>query len=196
MGSVENSPVVTEKAMKANLSNEGGVDNTIRLIKNIMGTWILQRLRAEAGLTFDELEREAKNARLIGTFDATDERFLSPSSMTDEIKDALGVRLASYGELASSVYHSLALTYRKTIAELEEITGRAFSSIAIVGGGSKDDFLNSLTRDYTGRTVTAGPDEGTAIGNLLYQMIATGEINNTEKNDILRKSVRIATYQG
>lgn len=196
MGSVENSPVVNEKAMRANLSNEGGVDNTIRLIKNIMGTWILQRLRSESGLTFDELEREARKARLIGTFDATDERFLSHSSMTDEIKDALGVALASYGELASSVYHSLALTYRKTIAELEEITGRAFSSIAIVGGGSKDDFLNSLTRDYTGLTVTAGPDEGTAIGNLLYQMIATGEINNTEKNDILRKSVRIATYHG
>ncbi|HIS14142.1 MAG TPA: rhamnulokinase [Candidatus Ornithospirochaeta stercorigallinarum] len=195
MGSVEKNPVVNVKAMKANLSNEGGVDNTIRLIKNIMGTWILQRLRAESGMTFDELEREAGGAGLIGTFDATDERFLAPVSMVEAIKGSLCIGSATYGELACSVYHSLALTYSRTIAELEEITGRSFSSIAIVGGGSKDGFLNSLTRYYTGLVVTAGPDEGTAIGNLLYQMISTGEIDNTEKNDILRKSVGIITYQ-
>lgn len=194
MGSVEKEPVVDDEAQSANISNEGGTDNTIRLLKNIMGTWILQRLKEESGCTFDELEAGARDAELVGTFDATDSRFLSPQSMTETIKEALGIHSATVGELASVVYHSLAIAYRSTVAELGAITGRRFGSIAIVGGGSKDGLLDSLTAWYTGLPVTAGPAEGTAIGNILYQMISTGEIKREEKNEILRKSVGIVSY--
>ena len=195
MGSVEDEPVVNDKSMAANLSNEGGADGTVRFLKNIMGTWILQKLAEELDATFDELESEAKSAELLGTFDAADSRFLAPQSMVKAIEDALGCTSMTRGELAASAYHSLALAYKKTVAELEEITGRTFRSIAIVGGGAKDDFLDSLAARYTGLDVTAGPSEGTAIGNLIYQMIATGEIDIAEKNKILRKSVRIDSYK-
>ena len=195
IGSVEKAPVVSKTAMEANISNEGGTDGTIRLLKNIMGTWILQRLKEESGISFDELEESARNSKVIGTFDATDNRFLAPKSMTEAIKESLGTRTSSYGELAAAVYHSLALAYKNAIAELEILTGHRFSSIAIVGGGSRDDFLSSLTAQYTGLKVTAGPVEGTAIGNLIYQMVSSGEIKLSEKNDILRKSVDIKIYE-
>ena len=178
-------------AMKANLSNEGGVDGSIRLLKNIMGTWMLQSLSRELGVSFNELEEEARKVRYAGTVDASDSRFLAPSSMKDEIERALGHRTGSTGEIASVVYHSLALAYRTAVEELEKITGRTFRHIAIVGGGANDDYLTVLTAMYTEKEVTAGPVEGTAIGNLLYQMIATGELSREDKNEVLRRSVRI-----
>lgn len=195
LGCVEEHPHKGEEAKKANLSNEGGVDGTIRLLKNIMGTWMLQCLSKETGAGFDELESEARSAELPGIIDASDSRFLAPESMSDEICSALGCTDLSRGEIASAVYNSLAIAYRDAIDEMERITGRTFDHIAIVGGGSKDGYLNALTAMYTHRTVTAGPEEGTAIGNLLYQMISTGELRRENKNDVLRKSVKIDQYR-
>ena len=115
--------------------------------------------------------------------------------MKSEILAALGIDDCPIGELAASVYHSLSLGYKKAAEEMERITGRTFSHIAIVGGGSKDDYLNVLTAMYTGKRVSAGPDEGTAIGNMLYQMIAAGELDRNDKNDVLSASCRIARYR-
>ena len=195
LGCVENHPYRSEEAKNANLSNEGGVDGTIRLLKNIMGTWMLQCLSKETGATFDELEKEAREADLPGLIDASDSRFLSPESMKDEISKALGKENLTRGEIASAVYNSLAIAYRDAIEEMEKITGRTFSHIAIVGGGSKDGYLNALTAMYTHRTVTAGPGEGTAIGNLLYQMITAGELTRDRKNEVLKASVRMDQFR-
>ena len=195
LGCVENHPYRSEEAKNANLSNEGGVDGTIRLLKNIMGTWMLQCLSKETGATFDELEKEAREADLPGLIDASDSRFLSPESMKDEISKALGKENLTRGEIASAVYNSLAIAYRDAIEEMEKITDRTFSHIAIVGGGSKDGYLNALTAMYTHRTVTAGPGEGTAIGNLLYQMITAGELTRDRKNEVLKASVRMDQFR-
>ena len=160
-----------------------------------MGTWMLQCLSKETGATFDELEKEAREADLPGLIDASDSRFLSPESMKDEISKALGKENLTRGEIASAVYNSLAIAYRDAIGEMEKITGRTFSHIAIVGGGSKDGYLNALTAMYTHRTVTAGPGEGTAIGNLLYQMITAGELTRDRKNEVLKASVRMDQFR-
>ncbi len=194
-GAVVDRPYKGEDAMNANLSNEAGVDGTIRLVKNLMGSWMLQRLSKETGLSFDELERAARDSSPKGIVDVSDDRFLSPQSMKSEILAALGIDDCPIGELAASVYHSLSLGYKKAAEEMERITGRTFSHIAIVGGGSKDDYLNVLTAMYTGKRVSAGPDEGTAIGNMLYQMIAAGELDRNDKNDVLSASCRIARYR-
>ena len=194
-GAVVDRPYKGEDAMAANLSNEAGVDGTIRLVKNLMGSWMLQRLSKETGLSFDELENAARESSPKGIVDVSDDRFLSPESMKDEVLSALGVSECSIGELAAAVYHSLAIGYKKAADEMEKITGRTFSHIAIVGGGSKDDFLNVLTAMYTKKRVSAGPGEGTAIGNMLYQMIATGELDRNEKNDVLSASCRIVRYR-
>ena len=196
LGCVESEPRKDEAAMKANLSNEGGPGRTIRLVKNIMGSWMLQMLSKETGASFDELEKEAREVRRIpGFIDASDSRFLSPSSMKGEVEAALGVSGLSRGETAAVIYHSLALSYAKAIDEMESVTGRTFSHIAIVGGGSKDDYLNALTAMYSYRRVTAGPAEGTATGNLLYQMIASGELPAEKKNEVLRRSVMLTQYR-
>lgn len=195
LGSVEQGPVISEEAMKANLSNEGGVGRTIRLVKNIMGTWMLQELTRETGATFDELEREARESRPLGIIDVTDARFTKPESMAAEIEAAAGKKAESRGELAATVYVSLATAYRKAIEELESVTGRRFSHIAITGGGSKDNYLNLLTAMITRRRVTAGPSQGTAVGNLINQMIATGALSPSEKNDAIRRSVSLTGYR-
>lgn len=195
MGTIEKNPIITEESCQANLSNEGGTDGTIRLVKNIMGTWMLQMLRKETNAGFADLEKEARESKLIGIVDAADSRFLSPSSMSEEIEAALGKHANNRGELAAVIYHSLAISYAKAVVEFEQITKRHFNSIAIVGGGSKDEFLNTLTAMYTSKEITAGPSEGTAIGNLLYQMISTGEITLAEKNGILRKSILVNHYR-
>ena len=195
LGALVDTPVLTEDGMKANLSNEGGTDGTIRLIKNLMGSWMLQSLRRELGGTFDEIEQEAKAHLPVALVDVTDDRFLSPASMAKEIEDAIGKEGLSRGELASVVYYSLAEGYKKAVEEMSAMTGRAFDHLAIVGGGSKDQYLDQLTAMRTGLTVTAGPDEGTALGNLLYQMISTGELDAEDKNEVLKASVDIVAYR-
>lgn len=195
LGTLVKDPVRSEEGLKANLSNEGGTDGTVRLLKNLMGSWMLQSLKKEMGGSFDEIEKEARSVLPAGLVDVTDDRFLAPESMASEIKAALGREEMTRGEIASVIYYSLAEGYKQAVSEMSAITGRAFTHLAIVGGGSKDQFLNQLTAMTTKLTVTAGPDEGTAIGNLLYQMISTGELKAEEKNDVLKASVPIVTYK-
>ena len=195
LGTLVDEPVRSEEGLKANLSNEGGTDGTVRLLKNLMGSWMLQNLKKELGGTFDEIEKEARAVLPLGIVDVTDDRFLAPESMAKEVEKALGKENLSRAETASVIYYSLAEGYKQAVSEMSAITGRAFSHIAIVGGGSKDQYLNQLTAMTTGLAVTAGPDEGTAIGNLLYQMIAAGELEKEKKNDVLKASVDIITYK-
>lgn len=192
IGAVEKTPVLGRKAFEENLTNEGGAYGDIRLLKNIMGTWMLQCLRRECGRSFDEMEKAARETDPPGLVDPGDARFLSPSGMMEEICRALedaGYRTCrGWKECAAVVYHSLARAYADAASAIENATGRKFDHIAIVGGGSKDGYLNLLTALHTKKKISAGPAEGTAIGNLLFSMTATGELAKNDKNEVLGNS--------
>ncbi len=177
-------PDCSDASRERNFTNEGGYGYRYRYLKNIMGLWMIQSVKKELGdrHSFDELCTLAKKSKIASLVDCNSNRFLAPASMTDEIRSAcLGSGQTvpeNPGELAAVVYNSLAACYRDTAAELEQMTGLSFDDIHIVGGGSKDEYLNSLTARYTGKNVCAGPTEATAIGNLMAQMIASGELAN------------------
>ena len=173
-------PVLNSAAMEAGYTNEGAHNGSIRFLKNIMGLWVLQSLRRELGdkYSFSELENmameEEKNAPPDWNIDLNLPRFFSPSSMITEIKEeyrSRGMKVPEKPEeLAYAIYTSLANCYKVAVTDLEKICGRSFPSISIIGGGSKDAYLNSLTARYTGKKVFAGPSEATSTGNILLQM--------------------------
>lgn len=128
--------------------------------------------------SFNDLESAARGVETVATIDVNASRFLNPASMIGEVLAAAretGATLKTVGEVMQCVYTSLATCYAQAIANLSKITGKTYTSVNIVGGGSKDGYLNELTGKATGLTVFAGPTEGTAIGNLIVQMVAGGE---------------------
>ncbi len=166
-------PLTDEKSMAANYTNEGGVGYT-RYLKNIMGMWLVNRLRAELcpNKPWDEITAEAEEKHFDHLVDVFDPIFMAPESM----KEAFDARLphppkcvAGYFRCA---YRSLAEGYRQAIEELERNTGHTCSKLYIVGGGAKNGYLNRLTEAATGKQVIALPIEATAIGNLKSQMEA------------------------
>ena len=199
---VENAePITTPEAKAANFTNEGGAWHRFRFLKNIMGLWMIQSIRRELNgvdyvegkekttswtladyekgkkYSFADLENAAKAASAFaGRVNANDTRFFSPESMIAEVLAAADVKPATVGELMQCVYASLADCYAKMIRSLSGLTGKTYTSVNIVGGGSKDGYLNKLTAEATGLEVFAGPTEGTAIGNLIVQFIAAGEL--------------------
>ena len=199
---VENAePITTPEAKAANFPNEGGAWYRFRFLKNIMGLWMIQSIRRELNgvdyvegkektaswsladyekgrkYSFADLENAAKAASAFaGRVNANDTRFFSPESMIAEVLAAADVKPATVGELMQCVYASLADCYAKMIRSLSDLTGKSYTSVNIVGGGSKDGYLNKLTAEATGLEVFAGPTEGTAIGNLIVQFIASGEL--------------------
>ena len=178
-------PVLSDAAREAGYSNEGAHNGRIRFLKNIMGLWVIQSVRHELGdaYSYAELETMAretgKTAPADWTIDINLPQFFSPPNMINEIRDEYrrtGKKIPdSPGELALAVYTSLARCYKTAIDDLEKITGKEYPSISIIGGGSKDAYLNSLTAEYTGKKVYTGPSEATAIGNLLLQMQQAGD---------------------
>ena len=164
-------PLTDEKSMAANYSNEGGVGYS-RYQKNIMGMWIVNRLRDELcpDKSFPDVVAEAETSAFGGTVDANAQRFLAPESMKAAFDGALSVRPESVGDYFRCAYRSLALSYRDAIRELEANTGRTYEKLYIVGGGAKNAFLNRLTEEATGKKVVALPIEATALGNLKIQM--------------------------
>ncbi|MBQ7933228.1 MAG: rhamnulokinase [Lachnospiraceae bacterium] len=165
-----------------NLTNEGGYDYRYRYLKNIMGLWMIQSVRKELNrdLDYDTICHMAMKCSIESTVDCNDSRFLSPENMTDEIQAACreqGLQVPiGIGQMAAVIYRSLAKCYRDTLHEIEQLTGRTYRCIHVVGGGSNADFLNRLTAREAGIPVLAGPGEATAIGNLCAQMIGGGEL--------------------
>lgn len=166
-------------AMDANYSNEGSINHTFRLQKNIMGLWMIQQVRHETGdkYSFEELMNLAIKSTAKYEIDVNDQRFLAPQSMTQEICAAVGKRL-NVGDIAYVIYNNLAKSYAKALDDLENITGEKYMTLNIIGGGSKNTFLNELTAKYTKRKIITGPTEGTAIGNLMMQMVGNGELED------------------
>ena len=173
-------PVTSEAALNAGFTNEGGYNGTTRFLKNIMGMWMLQCIHKEIDKahTFAEMAEMAGASAYPAYIDATDNRFMAPDSMLEEVKAALREAGAPeptcLADVLRAVTMGLAVCYDKSIKEMAEITGKAFTSINIVGGGSANVVLNQMTADVTGLLVYAGPTEGTALGNLAAQMIADG----------------------
>ncbi|MDR1801821.1 MAG: rhamnulokinase [Lachnospiraceae bacterium] len=184
MGIESLTPICTLKSMEANFTNEGGYDFRFRFLKNIMGLWMIQSVKKEftKDLSFADLCELAEEEEIPSIVDCNDPSFLAPKNMNFAVKQycektdqAVPV---TEGEMAAVIYNSLAKCYGDTVREIEEITGREFKKIHIIGGGANADYLNKLTAKYTGKKVTAGPTEATAIGNALVMMIANKEFAN------------------
>ncbi len=166
-------PATDEASMKSNYSNEGGVGYT-RYLKNIMGMWLVNRLRDELcpDKPFQEIVREAEKSRYDGTVDANSDAFFAPESMKAAFDAALSEPPEDAAGYFRCAYRSLARCYGQSIREIERNTGKTYSALYIVGGGAKNGFLNRLTEAETGKKVIALPIEATALGNLKIQMEA------------------------
>lgn len=166
-------PITSMNSMSSNFTNEGGV-GYIRYLRNIMGMWLINRLRDELcpGKDFGEIVREAEADSFDETVDANDNVFMAPESMKSAFDENLTHKPSTTAGYFRCAYRSLAYTYRDAVNELENITGRKHHAIYIVGGGAKNTFLNRLTEIATGKKVIALPIEATALGNLKIQMEA------------------------
>lgn len=177
-----------EESRRDNFTNEGGYDCRFRYLKNIMGLWMIQSVRHELhdAYTFAGLCRLAEEEKEFPSrVDVNDDVFLSPENMTETIREycrKTGQPVPeTVGQTAAVIYRSLAECYGKTAEEIEQHTGKKYDCIHIIGGGSNASYLNQLTADATKKLVYAGPGEATAIGNLLAQMIKSGELSNLEE---------------
>lgn len=178
MGVENSNAICSQESMKANLTNEGGYNYRFRLLKNIMGMWMIQSVRNEMKnkMTFPQICIEAE---ICNTFpsrvNVNDECFLAPDNMSNMVceycRNTGQIIPADIGEMAAVIYQSLAECYAKTAKEIEKITGKVYDTIYIIGGGSNADYLNRLTAISSGKIVKAGPNEATAIGNIVVQMI-------------------------
>ena len=166
-------PMTSPQALAAGMTNEGGIEGRYRFLKNIMGMWLFQNIRRELNkqYTYDEMMYMAMESTFRGTIDPTDGAFLAPKSMITAVRTALGIPELPLGDVLACVYHSLAQSYKTTTEQIASIAGQPVSAIHIVGGGSRDKYLNELTAKTVGITVIAGPTECTAEGNLLGQLM-------------------------
>ena len=201
---VENKePITTAESCAQNFTNEGGYEYRFRYLKNIMGLWMIQSIRRELKdengklPSFPDLIAAAKDAHdFPSVVDPDDDRFLAPASMIEEVKqacmDSNQPVPETTGEIMQAVYNSLSQDYRRAVESLQKLTGKTYTALHIVGGGSQDMYLNQMTADASGLPVYAGPTEGTALGNLIVQMITAGEIESLQKaRDIIGRSFEI-----
>ena len=171
-------PDCSEQSREHNFTNEGGYHYRYRYLKNIMGMWMMQNLRREFKhkYTFEELYQLAYIGRYFtSVVNVNAEDFLAPESMTKALQDYCAKTNQEVPEtqceLLYCVYCSLARCYAQTVVEIEEVTGKKYNKIHVVGGGCQDQFLNALIATETGKEVFAGPVEATALGNLMAQML-------------------------
>jgi rhamnulokinase len=179
-------PVLSDVARAANLANERGIEGTTRLLKNVMGLWLVQECRRAWGQqrSYPELMQLAAAVADddVALFDPDDPAFLAPGDMPARIAAATarsGERMsAEAGCVIRSILVSLACKYRHVLDQLEQATGRSVTCLHVIGGGARNALLCGLTADLTGRPVKAGPVEATALGNVLVQARATGELGS------------------
>ena len=192
LGVTVNAAHTDKTAMAYNYSNEGSVDFTFRFQKNIIGLWMIQQVKKELGdkYSFAELADLARSNDETRRLDIADPRFLAPKSMIAEIEAVLGK--LSVGAMARVIFLSLADAYKTALKELENATGKTYDTLHVIGGGCQNALLNEMTALATGKTLTVGPVEATAIGNLIAQMIGTGEIKDLDvARNIIKQSFDI-----
>ena len=198
-------PIINEDTYNLNYTNEGGIYNTTRLLKNIMGLWIYQecmRTWDAAGepLSHEELGALADASAPLAMFiDPDDDIFYSPGNMPERIREycrRTGQRIPeSKGEIVRCVMESLALKYHMTLEGLERIVGYEIPVLHVVGGGSKNTMLNQFTANAIGKPVITGPIEATAVGNLTAQLLALGEVSSlSEARALIKRSFPTREY--
>lgn len=206
IGTELTAPVLSDDAMKFNFTNEGGVCGTTRLLKNVMGLWMLQCCRRAwlaAGKEYDyaQLTDEASKAEPFRSIVTPDSGlFLSPPDMTAAIDDFCRKTDQptpdSPGAYTRAILESLALKYRVILSNMTTVTGNRIEEIRVIGGGSKSRLLNQLTADATGRRVLAGPTEAAVLGNIGVQMLATGAAGSLEEmRAIVERSFPVDIYE-
>jgi rhamnulokinase len=199
-------PVITAETLRHNFTNEGGVAGTTRLLKNIMGLWLVQESRrtwARAGrdLSYDELiPRAAASRPFASLVDPDDASFMAPGDMPARLAEfctRTGQQApGDEGAFVRCALESLALKYRWTIERLEEILGTTIRTIHVVGGGTKNALLCQFTADACGRPVHAGPIEATAVGNVLLQAMGRGRVGSlADARAIVARSFPVAVYE-
>ena len=193
MGTELDEALCNEESRIHNFTNEGGYGYRYRYLKNIMGLWMIQRVKAELDdkYSFESLCNMAdENSRFRSRVDVNHPDFLAPDSMIRAVQSYCrdnNLQLPETpGEMAACIYLSLADCYGRTVKEIEELTGRRYSAIHIIGGGSNAEYLNRLTVESTGKTVLAGPSEATAIGNIAAQMLYAREFTSVKE---VRRSI-------
>ncbi|MBI9021198.1 MAG: rhamnulokinase, partial [Verrucomicrobia bacterium] len=199
LGTELSEPVINDQALAADFTNEVGVCDTIRFLKNLSGLWIIQELRrvwAEQGFEYDYIQM-AEMALLSTPFEffinPGDDRFVAPGDMSSRIQNACEQsgqgRPETHGQLLRTAYEGLALLYADTYGTLEQLSGKQFDTLRIVGGGCQNKTLSQFAADAVGREVVTGPIEATAIGNILMQMLAMGDIASLDEGrGIVRNS--------
>ncbi|MCP4749984.1 MAG: rhamnulokinase, partial [Proteobacteria bacterium] len=203
MGIETDKPILSPKALNYNFTNEGGVNNTVRFLKNIMGLWPIQEMQRQFGgkYTIEDIITQARQATPFEfLIDPEDPVFLAPGDMLERIagfcRRTGQPAPDGIGQLARCVFDSLSLRYRQVLNELNDINGEKIDRIHIVGGGSRNRLLNQLCADVTGCEVFAGPTEVTSLGNLLLQFVANGDIASIQEGRrIIRESFEIERYE-
>lgn len=197
--------VLTPRALELNVTNEGGVDGTYRLLKNIMGLWLVQECRR----SFERRGKSLDYATLVGMAEASQpfrslvnpdaHDFLAPPDMATAFANWCTSRgqpaPSTEGEFIRCALESLALKYRVVLEYLEELTGTKIEVIHVVGGGCQNRLLNQFTANACGRPVIAGPAEATVLGNLMVQARSAGEVGSLQEiRDVIRRSSELVTY--
>ncbi len=195
--------IITEESFAMNFTNEGGIEGTTRFLKNICGMWLLEQCRKEwdgAGCEYDELmagAREAEAFRMMVNPDA--QCFANPRSMTEAIAhycEATGQPVArTRGEVTRCILDSLAMRYRQVFGRLRAMAPTEIEVMHVIGGGSRNELLNQFVANACGVSVVAGPTEATAIGNIMLQAKACGEVEDVKMmREVIRRSVETRTY--
>ena len=204
LGIESNEPLVSEKTMEMNFTNEGGVEGTTRFLKNIMGMWLIQECKRiwdeEKEMEWKEivdLSNEAEPFKCL--INPDDSGFLNPGNMPKAIQEYCRNTNQpvpeSKGEIARCIYDSLVLKYKFTLSQIESVTGKRIEKLHIIGGGANNTIMNQLTADAIGIPVYAGPTEATAIGNLLMQAKALGMVDNiNDIREIIKNSFGVNEY--
>lgn len=206
MGAELKAPMINEATKTANFTNEGGVQNTIRFLKNIMGLWIIQESRRQwkregKDYSFYDMEMAARGKQAFRSLiNPDDKSFATPGNMPGRICEYCA-RTNQHvpedmGEVVRTIYESLALKYRYTVDGINGLMGRPAKCINVVGGGTKDGFLSQLTSDACNVPVVAGPEEATAVGNLMMQTIAAGEVKDlAQARAVVANSFALKHYE-
>lgn len=204
MGIEAHEPVINQESLEANFTNEVGVGNKIRFLKNIPGLWVLQECkrawaREGTDYSYADLMNAAAAAKPAATVLDLDE-FIAPGNHPQRIRDYCGKTgqeaPTDVGCTTRVILYSLAVRYKQVLELLETLTGRTIKTIHIIGGGSRNTLLNQLTADVTGRRVLAGPAEATAAGNALTQALGTGYIGSLEElRAVVRNSFEVEEFR-
>ena len=197
-------PLVSEKTLEMNFTNEGGVENTTRFLKNIMGMWLIQECKriwdTQSVMGWHEIVALSNNVKPFKSLiNPDDAGFLNPGNMPKAVQDFCAKTNQpvpqTKGEIARCIYDSLVLKYKYTIKQIESLTGKRVEKLHIIGGGAHNTIMNQLTADATGIPVFAGPTEATAIGNIMLQAKALGKVNSlAEIREIVGNSFEVIKY--